>query len=179
MKPVRPRYAKINAEVDRLLTAANVKKAPVPVDKIAAAVGAEVVYRNFNDEVSGLLIRKKGSVVIGVDNKQALQRQRFTIAHEVGHLLLHDGDEVHVDQHFRVNLRSSLSSKAEDVEEIEANAFAAALLMPMAFLMRDLQGETLDIDDEIKISELAKRYGVSVQAMTFRLMNVFALDRGR
>jgi opacity protein-like surface antigen len=41
--------------------------------------------------------------------------------------LLHNGIEVRVDKHFRVNLRLSESSKAEDVEEIEANAFAAEL----------------------------------------------------
>jgi Zn-dependent peptidase ImmA (M78 family) len=71
--------------------------------------------------------------------------QRFTIAHELGHLLLHDGIEVRVDKHFRVNLRSSESSKAEDVEEI---AFAAELLMPRDFLLRDARKLTLDIEDE-------------------------------
>ncbi len=115
--------------------------------------------------------------MIGVANSQSSQRQRFTIAHELAHLILHDGEEVHVDKTFRVNLRSPLSSKAEDVEEIEANTFAASLLMPIGFLKPDLQNVTLDIDDPSQIAKLADRYEVSTQAMTYRLMNIFMPDR--
>jgi Zn-dependent peptidase ImmA (M78 family) len=91
----------------------------------------------------------------------------------LGHLVLHDGIEVRVDKHFRINLRSSASSKAEDVEEIEANAFAAELLMPRDFLLRDAKKLKLDMEDEKQVSSLAERYDVSRQAMTFRLMNLF------
>ena len=135
------------------------------------------MYNDFNAEISGLLIRRIGEVVIGVASEQPEERQRFTIAHELAHLLLHKGDEVHIDKVFRVNLRSPISSSAQDVEEIEANAFAASLLMPIGFLRSDLQGVALDIDDPRQINELAKRYRVSAQAMTYRLMNVFAPDR--
>lgn len=179
MKPVRPRYNRINAEVDRLLAEAQIKHAPVPVDKMARAAGAKVVYNDFKDEVSGVLIRREGTVVIGVAKEQSEERRRFTIAHELGHLLLHDGEEVHVDKLFRINLRSPSSSKADDVEEIEANAFAASLLMPLSFLRTDLQGVVLDIDDAARIEGLAKRYRVSTQAMTYRLMNIYAVDRNR
>lgn len=172
MKPVRPRYSRINTEVDRLLTAAKVRQPPVPVEKMAVDAGARVVRNDFKDDVSGVLIRRDGTVVIGVASSQSDERQRFTIAHELGHLLLHDGEEVHVDKLFRVNLRSQLSSKAEDVEEIEANAFAASLLMPIGFLKADLQAVTLDIDDPSQVAKLAARYGVSTQAMTYRLMNI-------
>lgn len=179
MKPLRPRYSRINSEVEKLLTAARVNDAPVPVEKIARSVGVNVAYNNFNNEVSGLLVRKPGEAVIGVAKEQSKERQRFTIAHELGHYLLHEGDEVHVDKMFRVNLRSPLSSTAEDVEEVEANAFAASLLMPMRFLIADLQDVALDIDDPEQIEELAKSYEVSTQAMTYRLMNIFSLDRKR
>lgn len=179
MKPARPRYSRINAEVDRLLGEAGIKAPPVPVDRLARAAGAKVVFNEFRDEVSGVLIRRDGTTVIGVAKEQSDERKRFTIAHELAHLLLHDGEEVHVDKLFRINLRSPSSSKAEDVEEIEANAFAASLLMPLHFLRSDLQGVVLDIDDVARIEALAKRYRVSAQAMTYRLMNIYALDRGR
>lgn len=177
MKPMRPRYSRINAEVDRLLAQAKVHEAPVPVEKMAKASGAKVVRNDFENDVSGVHIRRDGAVVIGVANSQSSQRQRFTIAHELAHLILHDGEEVHVDKTFRVNLRSPLSSKAEDVEEIEANTFAASLLMPIGFLKPDLQNVTLDIDDPSQIAKLADRYEVSTQAMTYRLMNIFMPDR--
>lgn len=179
MKPLRPRYNRINAEVERLLTKSKVRSAPVPVEAIAKGEGANVVFQNFNNEISGLLIRRPGAIVIGVDKKQAAQRQRFTVGHELGHLLLHDGDEVHVDKDFRVNFRSASSSTAEDVEEIEANTFAATLLMPMQFLLKDLQGVVVDIEDQGQVAELATAYEVSLQAMTFRLTNLFARERGR
>jgi Zn-dependent peptidase ImmA (M78 family) len=130
------------------------------------------VRNDFNDEISGVLVRRPGDIVIGVESSQSPERQRFTIAHELGHLVLHDVGEVHVD---KVNYRSSLSSTAEDVEEVEANAFAAALLMPRAFVVADLRGQTVNIEDEGQVTRLANRYLVSTQAMTYRLINIFRI----
>lgn len=173
MTPLRPRYNRIRRCAAELLSRSAIEQPAVPVDRVAKAAGAIIEYRNFNNEISGLLIRKQKIVVIAVDEEQPKQRQRFTIAHELGHLVLHDGIEVRVDKHFRINLRSSASSKAEDVEEIEANAFAAELLMPRDFLLRDAKKLKLDMEDEKQVSSLAERYDVSRQAMTFRLMNLF------
>lgn len=182
MSPPRPRYTRINTRVQQLLLQANVQHAPVPVEEIANRAGAKVVFNDFNQEISGLLVRRPGEVVIGVDSRQPstdrikpTARQRFTIAHELGHLVLHEGEEVHVDKDFRVNLRSSSSATAENVEEIEANAFAASLLMPMKFLLNDLQQNGVDLENEEQILGLATRYGVSMQAMTYRLINAFRL----
>lgn len=176
MKPLRPRYSRVRREVSELLARFSVSAPPVPVEDIARGLGAKVSYSNFDNEISGLLVRRAGSIVIGVASEQPENRQRFTIAHEIGHLLLHGegvSDEVHVDKHFRVHLRSSLSSTAEDVGEIEANAFAAELLMPEAFVRRDAKMLMLDFDDPGQVQELAQAYRVSSQAMTYRLMNLF------
>lgn len=70
-------------------------------------------------------------------------------------------------------------STAEDVEEIEANAFAAALLMPEPFLKKDLAMVVVDIDDEKQIQSLAKLYEVSDQAMTLRLANLSSRGKRR
>jgi Zn-dependent peptidase ImmA (M78 family) len=173
MTPTRPRYARIRQLVDKLLTASGTRSAPVPVEKIAARMGAEIVFRDFDENVSGVLVRSDTAPVIGVATNQSVERQRFTIAHELGHLALHEGREVHVDKLFRINLRSPSSSRAEDVQEIEANAFAASLLMPRLFLHRDIASIELDFEDPSRILPLAQKYGVSVQAMTFRLLNLF------
>lgn len=177
MKPARPRYSRIEREVTDLLSRANVTVAPVPVENIAALVGAKITYNNFENEVSGLLLRRKNSTVIGVASEQPKARQRFTIAHEIGHLLLHEGEELHVDTNFRVNMRSSASSTAEDVSEIEANAFAASLLMPAEFLKKEINRIEIDVENSEQIEKLAAKYGVSVQAMTFRLINLSGLRR--
>lgn len=173
MIPSRPRYARINKIVDGLLMKNSVDIAPVPVEAIAKSLGASIAYRDFDEDVSGLLVRQGESSVIGVAKSQSKERQRFTIAHELGHLLLHEGQEVHVDKLFRINFRSKVSSTAEDVQEIEANIFAANLLMPRAFLVKDAAKLDLDFEDQGHVQSLASRYEVSAQAMTFRLLNLF------
>lgn len=124
-------------------------------------------------DVAGILYRQADHKVIAVNERHPLTRQRFTIAHEIGHLALHRGVPVHVDQGFRVNLRNPLSSQGQDIEEIEANAFAANLLMPYHWIRGDLRGDLIDLDDSIEVQELAQRYQVSQQAMLIRLANLF------
>jgi Zn-dependent peptidase ImmA (M78 family) len=177
MKPARARYSKIEHLVRDLLSKNRVARPPVPVDDIAREAGAEIVVNRFNKEISGLLLRTNDKIIIGVEKTQPHTRQRFTISHELAHLLLHDGEEVRVDTNFRINLRSPESSTAEDIEEIEANAFAASLLMPEAFLKQDLANFILDVEDPQQVQQLARRYEVSAQAMTIRLMNLVSLGR--
>ncbi len=130
----------------------------------------------FKGDVSGALLRDEHRTVIGVNALHPDTRQRFTIAHELGHLVLHTGHPVHYDRApFRINLRNAVSSEARDPEEIEANRFAAELLMPEAMLKRDLLEQDipgLDVSDEHALETvrwLADRYKVSVQAMAIRL----------
>ena len=160
-----------------LLSKYRVREPAVPVYDIAQGEGAILQFTRFNNEISGLLLRRGQEIIIAVEKAQPPARKRFTVAHELGHLMLHQGKELRVDTKFRVNLRSPESSTAEDVEEIESNAFGAALLMPEAFLKKDLFDFEFDIDDEDQVKALAKRYEVSAQAMTLRLVNL--LTRGR
>ena len=146
----------------------------MPVDDIAESLGVIIQKNTFDGDtdMSGFLFRNKetGRAVIGVNTSHSAQRQRFTIAHELGHLLLHEGDAVHVDRRFRLKLRNQKSSEGTDQEEKEANLFAAELLMPERFLdeeLRDVPG--IDLLDEDVLRELANRYGVSQQARMFRL----------
>lgn len=158
--------------VDRLLTEHTIRSAPVDVTHIAKALGVEVQQTPAEDELSGFLYRDRSrkSAVIGVNADHPPTRRNFTAAHELGHYLLHDFDDVHVDRDFKVWLRSDASSKGTDVEEKEANLFAAELLMPARFLKRDVEKiGTVDLIDEHVLQDLAGKYGVSTQAMTFRL----------
>src|SRR5207245_6457221 len=120
---------------------------------------------------SGVLVRDGDRAVLAVNASHHLHRRRFTIAHEIGHYLLHFGDRVFVDRTYNVNLRSSVSSLGTDLEEIEANTFASLLLIPEQFLSSDQDALNIDIDDERSIKKLANKYLVSSQAMNFRLLN--------
>jgi Zn-dependent peptidase ImmA (M78 family) len=167
----RPRYAYIERLSDALLHEGQVIRAPVPVERLARLKGCRVVKYDIKD-ISGVLFRSDDDVVIGVNSTQLPQRQRFTIAHELGHFLLHHGQKVHYDKDYRVSLRSDLSSAGTDIEEIEANFFAASLLMPERFLHSDPRAVEMDLEDEKAIKALSHAYGVSAQAMTHRLLRM-------
>jgi Zn-dependent peptidase ImmA (M78 family) len=177
MTVLRARYNKIETITAQLLQKYKIKTPAIPVDKIAEGEGASILVKHFKNEISGLLMREGQHAIIAVERNQPSTRKRFTIAHELGHLMLHEGKEIRVDTGFRINLRSPDSSTAEDVEEIESNAFAASLLMPEVFLRRDLEDETLEIEDAEFVRRLSKRYDVSTQAMTLRLVNLLSRSR--
>jgi Zn-dependent peptidase ImmA (M78 family) len=166
------RRRKIREVTEALLEKAKITKAPVPVWKIARRAGARIVVDALDGDLSGFLYRDTEQQIIGVNTQHARVRQNFTVAHELAHLLLHDDEErLHVDREFStVRLRNDVSSQGSDDAEKEANLFAAELLMPERFLRNDLVGhESLDLYEDDLIPELATKYGVSVQALMFRL----------
>jgi Zn-dependent peptidase ImmA (M78 family) len=75
---------------------------------------------------------------------------------------------LHIDKNIWVNWRDDESSKAVQWTEIQANQFAAELLMPTAFLMRD-RNRMGRVDDDRMVQLLARKYRVSPQAMDIRL----------
>jgi Zn-dependent peptidase ImmA (M78 family) len=76
------------------------------------------------------------------------------------------------DKEFRYNIRSNKSGLCPDTEEIEANFFAACLLMPRRVMDHDGRTHSIEIEDPTALRELARAYGVSSQAMALRLTNV-------
>jgi Zn-dependent peptidase ImmA (M78 family) len=156
-----------------LLITARIAEPPVPVERLARDAGALISYQPFEaQDISGLLYRTAGTApVIGVNSNNPKVRQRFTIAHELGHLSLHDGHDLILERLIRLNFRDATSSTASDEEEIEANHFAAELLMPHDFLRNSLgillQGRPLS-DLEL-VRRLARRFEVSQPAMEYRL----------
>ena len=160
---------------ERLLAQFNVTTYPVPVETIAQRLGAKVVYQPFNprDNLSGVLFKDDGNVTIAVNSKDAHTRKRFTIAHECGHIALKHRGDIFVDQTIRLN-RDGNSGLAIDTMEIEANGFAAELLMPRAWVLAEfnkrIHGGTTRAAALIK--ELAHIFDVSEKAMEYRLENL-------
>jgi Zn-dependent peptidase ImmA (M78 family) len=167
------RRRKIESLIEELLATYQITEAPVPVEKIAKGSGARIYYQSLEDDVSGFLYRDTAQTVIGVNTHHAPVRQNFTTAHELGHLLLHDQEQLHVDRDFRIRLRDDVSSQGTDDAEREANLFAASLLMPKRFLEEDLQNEEyIDLFGDNLLGEIARKYGVSTQALVNRLKNL-------
>lgn len=170
--PLRVRYAKLRELRDALLVKYDVQKPAIPLTRIVEGEGLRIEKQDFEDDWSGFLLRGPTKSIVGVNKRHHPNRQRFTIAHELGHFLLHDGEALHVDKSFRVNFRDAAAGLGTGIEEIESNTFAAWLLMPEQFLINDIRGEHLDINDQAAVLDIARRYQVSAQAMTIRLMNL-------
>lgn len=79
---------------------------PVDPARIAEEIlGVVVVEVDMPPDMSGMLVREPARVVIGVNEGHSGPRQRFTIAHELGHFHLHKGRSVIIDSDVRVNFR--------------------------------------------------------------------------
>jgi Zn-dependent peptidase ImmA (M78 family) len=158
---------------EALAEAFGCNKPPVDVQLVAKRLGLKVVHAELGDDVSGLLISKGDSTVIAVQQGDPLNRQRFTIAHEIGHFHLRHqfepGEHVHVDRGHIITPRNSRSSTGVDVKEIEANQFAACLLMPSKLLLERIKALKVKSLCDDHVTRLAGEFKVSEQAMTIRL----------
>ena len=160
-----------------LLRRLDIRNVPIPVEKIAKAVGAQVISSPLDGELSGMVFVNENQIIIGVNSLHHPNRQRFTISHEIGHIQLHRGiisSQIHVDKKFTVLLRSPNSASGTNRLEIEANRFASELLMPEWAVHRVLEQAEIDMDDDEAITVLARKFRVSRQAFQYRLMNFFS-----
>ncbi len=154
----------IDKKAASLLQDADAFSAPVDVFGVARFLEIRVQPEMTDDKISGALYRRPDETVIGLNALHPKTRKRFTVAHEIGHFVLHD-EEVFIDQVYR------RSDQATNSTETEANRFAAALLMPAELVM----GEVKQYDPPLRsdhVEEIARRFEVSQQAMTFRLENL-------
>jgi Zn-dependent peptidase ImmA (M78 family) len=160
----------------KILNDAGILDIPIKPEDVASLHQINVIYHRLGEDVSGVLVLKEGKVTIGCNRNQSKVRQRFTIAHELGHFFLaHQRDGLFVDT-YENDLkiyRNNESSTGEVIQEREANAFAAALLMPSHLIVKKITDLNVDPKSNDDLSSLAKQFGVSTQAMTYRVMNIF------
>lgn len=164
-------YARAQAE--RLLAKLGRASVPVDVRAVANELGLTLIEQALAD-VSGLLMTGNGRALIAVNRTDVDHRKRFSIAHEIGHFYLghqfEAGAHVHVDKGNFISARGARAAAGVDPKEIEANQFAAALLMPSALVRAEVhkltQGGPLN---DLQVPKLATLFGVSDQAMTIRL----------
>lgn len=167
----------LEQKASALLRECGITEPEVDLQRITDHLGATVVTVPGDDEISGMLQRKGNEIIIGINASHHRNRRRFSIAHECGHLRLHDKDLYLDGSGTLIHWRDQLSSLGTKDEEVEANQFAACLLMPREFIEQDLaagvvSADRIAVSDEEAIATLAKRYGVSPQAMRNRLINL-------
>lgn len=173
----------IEAAAQEVLDLTGIARVPVPVDVVACRLGLTLEATPLGEGVSGVLVVNDDSATIGYNSAQHPVRQRFSIAHELGHYKLHKGETdaprvfITTTRYVAVFLRNEESSRGEKRREIEANRFAAALLMPAPLIRQEVSKPHYDnLSDEELCDILADRFQVSVQAMSIRLTSLGILE---
>jgi Zn-dependent peptidase ImmA (M78 family) len=162
----KPNYRHAQAEALRLLQESGIVEPPVNPVKIAKdIVGMKVDFATFKPEssnVSGFYDPQDNAII--VNSEEYPLRKTFTVAHELGHKVLHE--EWAKTSDYKVLLRDSDGSD-RDFREKEANAFAANLLMPRFMVDRYWEN--------VSISQLSQLFAVSVPAIRARLSFLYGV----
>ncbi len=140
---------------------------PVDLIPLIKARGLKLVREEVRGSVSGRLYPKTREIFVNTYSR-SIARQRFTAAHELGHWELRHYQEEDLppdSQGFEGAYESGAGWEGRSAIEIEANAFAAELLMPGNWLKREVRPLKPGRADV-----LAAEYRVSRQAMFYQLM---------
>ena len=140
-----------------------------PVDCLitVAELRHRVAVVALPEGIAGACCRQGGSAVLWVNGQEVVWRQRFTLAHELGHAWCnHDGA-------IATDTIETLSGKTSNPNEIQANAFAAQFLMPRDGI-RERAATEPDLD---AIVRWAAEFGVSAIAMVYRVRQLKLASR--
>lgn len=156
-----PDHKRAANEAKRLLDKYAIKYPPIDPENIAEDEGLQVVYAEFeppfDEEASGFLAPDERKIYV---NKTIVSRRiTFTIAHELAHHLLHT-EYVTSDMYVPMP-RKNDDVETKSAEEVEADTFAANLLVPLNFLK--------DYQDVATVSELARLFFVREELVRNRL----------
>ena len=132
-------------------------------------------YPLGEDEVPGFTMKKDNDTVIFTNTCSRLSREIFTLAHEIGHAILHMEDAASF-----IDDNITISGRSTDEKEQEANYFAACLLMPADDVERFLDLELADFNENslsaMDIARIMSEFNVSFDMALNRLENLGKID---
>jgi len=140
-------------------------KAPIDLPRIYRLIGPKLRFEPMDNEISGKLEKQNDMWCAIINSLHSENRQNFTMAHELGHYLLHvktEREDPFIDRAFFRHDSGIGSPTNYQVEEVEANQFAADLLMP-----KD-QFRNFVIHKSNKVADIADNFKVSPQAVKIR-----------
>lgn len=145
---------------------------PIDVEAIAKALQISVTYEPTEPDLAGFLIAgnaNKGKTIIGINGALPKLRQRFSLAHMIGHFMMHNTVPLRVDK----TKDQGLFDQSTDLvtEEVEANLFAIELLLPRDWLNSEIEGSLIDAEDAT-IHRLAKRYQVTASMLLAQIFHL-------
>ena len=157
-------FSRVDDEHKQIIQSHTCKK-PVPLGAIARDLGISVKVSALERGRSGLIEYKNDEYTIKINRHETRERQRYTLAHELAHFLLHR-DIIESSGGIVDNVLYR-SGQPEQIE-FEANRLAADLIMPNSRIISDLSAVGVPVTDEV-IERLAEEWQVSKAAMEIRL----------
>lgn len=142
----------------------------LPMKIIVAGLGATLIEEPLNDS-DGKIVRGKTKTLIKVNSQIPYEgRKRFTIAHEIGHLLMHDKLDVHNDNANTLNWFNNTEKQLQKgYQEWEANDFASELLMPKDLFIKEVNGKKFS---PMLLKQIAQRFNTTITATVFRYLQL-------
>lgn len=150
-------YSGAKQQANRVLEENYVVEPPVRIDQIASTYGIEIYESDLEKDIAGLLDMDRR--VIFVNKSDPPNRQTFTIAHELGHFIMHQ-EVLKTQPEYAIFYRKPLGKPNGDSIESEANCFAANLLVPK---------DMLDKYEDESINRKAEIFGVSADVIGYRM----------
>lgn len=156
----KSRYQEVKDMVRKVICENFIKEPPVNIRKLVLNYGLDLQFAIFKDDkICGFLDIEEHKIWVNYNDSP--KRQNFTIAHELGHWLLHRKEIEENPQSYKVLFRYPLG-QATDFRETQANKFAANLLVPT---------EMLKVCEKAKFSEeqMSDLFNVSTTVISYRL----------
>lgn len=168
---MKVRYEFIETLTEDLLLRFNQHQVSTDIEGIIANLNIQLFKDAIDDSISGAAIIKGGErkIIINTALNECNERRRFTMGHELGHIMLHADSKLNVDQEVlqQMYFRDGHSSQGFDPKEVEANYFSACILMPRSAVYEQLKN--YPYIDELVVADLAKTFAVSPLSMSIRL----------
>jgi Zn-dependent peptidase ImmA (M78 family) len=163
---IEPNYSFARNMARKLIKKYKLSEVPTNLVEIFESLGLEYIELNDPEDIDGAILEIEGKPKIAVLNRsKPIQRQRFTLAHELGHIFLeHKKRDIYDADASRENLEEFQDVERKPPKEVEADVFASELLIPYEQLKKH--------QEEInRIDKLAGIFQVSKQAMTLAVLN--------
>lgn len=155
-------YETAKTKAKQLLVDANITSFPVNLATILNYLDLNVEY-SCDIEEEALLDPLKKTIFLKKDDKP-IARKLFSVAHEIGHWMLHSHDKTRN----RIDISKPNISTQDKIEEQEANAFGAELLMPY-------NKTRLLIMCGYQVNDLVKYFNVSYEFAYFRYSHIYGM----
>jgi Zn-dependent peptidase ImmA (M78 family) len=168
-------HQEVEERAAQVLRKTETYRAPIPMEALLNHLNLRTEAAPLGQNVSGMLVAKDERGAIGYNSLHAIVRQRFTIAHEIAHFVLHVKKNRRLQLFIDRDVIFRRDRTGSDRQEVQANRFAEALLMPASLVSEEIRKHDLDFDDEDAFKFLAKRFQVGIAPLTNRLLHLGVL----